>query len=482
MKKSRHKLGHYRLTTGDMGYIIPTGVVEVLPGDVFQHSTSLFVRLSPLAAPVMHPVQVRCHHFYVPHRLVWETAGGTGTWEDFITGGNAGTDAQAVPTITTTGTAKDLLDYYGVPPVSGVEVSGLPFAGYNAIFNEWYRDQDLMTARDWDDLTLAQCAWAKDYFTAARPFAQRGEEVTMPLGDEALIHAKGAVTTGKVVVYSDQESDLRHLRSDTANTYLSSTTTADPDDYIYADLSTASAASVNELRLAFALQRYRELRAQLGARYPEYLATYGIRNPDGRLQIPEYLGGGTANVNFSEVLQTAPEATGRDYGVGDLYGHGVSAMRSNSYRRRFEEWGYVHTLVSVRPVALYMDGIPRTFLRQDKEDFFEPQLEGIGEQAVYKNEVYADSVDGDTVFGYTGRYDDYRSQPSQVTSEFRDTLDYWHLGRTFASDPALNEAFVTCTPSKRVFNEQTQDSLWIMARHNLGALRPVSRKAYTRIL
>lgn len=473
MKKSGHNLSHYRLTTLDLGQLVPVGLVEVLPGDTFRHSTNIFARLSPLAAPVMHQVDVRCHHFFVPHRIVWEAAGGTGTFEDFITGGNDGADAQSVPTIATTGSALDLLDYYGVPTVAGINVSALPIAGYNAIFNEWYRDQDLMTVRDPDDLTVANIAWGKDYLSAMRPFAQRGEALSLPLGTEAPItaHGVGDTTAGGGTLSRDAEPD--------AQVYFTRGGDTVP---MVTDLSGATAATVGDLRLAFALQRFRELRAQLGARYPEYLRTYGVRNPDGRIQLPEYLAGGSAPVQFSEVLQTTPTAAGRDFSVGDLYGHGVSALRGNNYVRTFPEWGYVHTFVSIRPRAMYVDGIARTWLQQDREDFFVRELQGIGEQPVYKNEVYADAVDGDDTFGYTGRYDQYRSLLSGVSAEFRDTLDYWHLGRIFASDPALNETWVTCEPSKRVFNEQTQNSVWMMARHRIGASRAVAPRAFTRTL
>lgn len=480
MRKHLHRLSHSRLATFDLGEVVPVACMEVLPGDVFRHSASVFARLSPLAAPVMHEVSVRVHHFYVPWRLVWETAGGTGTWEDFITGGNDGNDAQLVPTMSTTGNVGDVLDYLGLPPTSGVDVNAMPVAAFNFIWNEWYRDQDLMTERVWNDLTIPKCAWGKDYLTAARPFPQRGDAVSLPLGTSVPINTP-AGTGAAVEVYSDGAGGWRYLDAGTAQATVSATGASGVQG-LYADLTNATAASVTDLRLAFALQRFKELRARFGARYPEYLAMYGIRNPDGRLQLPEFLGGGQSTVQFSEVLQTAPEATGRDFGVGDLYGHGVAAMRSNAYKRLFPEWGCVISCVSFRPRAMYMDGIPRTFLRQDREDFWDQTLERVGDQAVWKNEVYADAVDGDGVWGYQGRYDDYRGHMSGVSGEFRDTLDYWHMGRTFATDPALNETFVTCDPSKRVFNEQTQHSLWCRVRHNISALRPVSPRATTRTL
>lgn len=468
------------MATFDLGELVPVGLVEVLPGDQFRHSSSIFMRLSPLAAPVMHEVDVRVHHFYAPWRILWESAGGTGSWEDFITGGNDGLDAQNVPTISSTGVVGDLLDYLGIPPVSGVSISGLPVAMYNAIFNQWYRDQDLVTARAWNDLTIAKVAWAKDYFTSARPFAQRGDAVSLPLGTRADVHSQ---TYQGVSATNVPTGGAAYTPTGSAGDYTWGNQGAG-NAGIWADLQNATAATVPQLREAFALQRFAELRARFGARYAEYLNMYGIRNQDGRLQEPEFLGGGSSKVQFSEVLRTndTDATAARAYGVGDLYGHGIAAMRSNAYVREFPEWGAVMTCVSVRPKAMYVDGIHRTWLRQDREDFWDPTLENIGDQSVYKNEVFADAVDGDTVFGYQGRYDDYRFVPSGVSGEFRDVLDHWHLGRIFASDPALNGTFVTCDPSKRVFNEQTQHSLWARVRHNLGALRPVSRAAITRTL
>ncbi len=467
MKKYKHRMPFYRMASCDLGQVIPVGLVEVLPGDVFRHSTSVFMRMSPLATPVMHPIDVRVHHFYEPTRALWERAGGTGTFEDFISGGEDGTDTQTVPTVNSTGTVGDVLDYLGVGDTAGVPVSAIPLAMYNDIINNWYLDSDLGTERLWNDLTIARCAWAKDYLTSARPWPQRGSAVSLPLGTTAETTAPGAGGAGGLTVSRDADDQVFVDRS--GNTVP-----------LLADLSSATATTVPDVRLAFAMQAYQELMARIGARYPEWLARWGVHGVDGRLQLPEYLGGSEAMAQVSEVLQTA---TGGTYGVGELYGHGVSALASQPYERRFPEHGYVMTLLSVRPYSMYMDGAPRTFLRQDRDDFFEPMFEGIGEQAVYNNEVYMQAGSaGDDVFGYQGRFDDYRHMMSGVSGEFRSVLDDWHLGRTFASAPALNETFVTCTPSKRIFNEQVNHSLWIRARHSLSALRPVSPRAMTRPL
>lgn len=486
MKRSKFNLSHYKLLTADMGRLVPAGLVEVLPGDSFQHHANVMVRVSPMAAPVYHSMTVRVHHWFVPHRLVWSG------WENFITGGPDGMDASTPPQVTSVGTGKNLLDYMGIPPVAGVSVSALPIRAYNAVWNQNYRDQDLQAERTEDDLSIAPICWEKDYLTAARPWPQKGPEITIPLGTDAPVIGDGAPTfrsTGgtKTTSLGWYNAD-NNIRATAGNSDVAGTL---PMEWVgpalLADLTNASAASIDELRRAFALQRFQEARSRYGSRYSEYLRYLGVTASDARLQEPEFLGGGQARINVSEVLQTSPEGAegGQDmtaYGVGDLYGHGVASMRSNAYRRFFEEHGYVLTLLSVRPKAIYQDGIERTWLRQDKEDFWQKELEFIGQQRVLVDEVFADPVNGREVFGYSDRYQEYREVRSGVTSEFRDILDYWHLARKFATAPTLNGSFVQCDPSKRIFQEQTQNCLWVMVQHRLAARRLVSRSAAGRIL
>ena len=497
--RHKHTLSHYRLLTGNMGRLYPVGLVEVLPKDTFQHSTSLFLRFSPMAAPVMHPVTVRMHHFFVPHRLVWPESEGGG-WEQFITSGPDGEDTQQVPVIPTTGVAADLYDYYGLPQQAGLNVSAMPVRGYNLIFNEWFRDQDLLTPREDNDTSVPLVSWQKDYLTTARPWPQKGPAITLPLGTKAPVVGIGMVDQ----TFGTEVKDHYETGKSEATSYTNyrptwgdtdaqrSNITEDPDNPgfpgIFADLSQASAVPINEFRKAFALQRYAEARARYGSRYTEYLKYLGCNPRDSRLQRPEYLAGGKANVSTSEVLQTSDDTGGPNdrFGIGDMYGHGVAALRSNAYRRTFDEHGYVHTMISVRPKAIYTNGAERHWLRRFRDEFWQRELQHIGQQEVWDGEVFVDATPSDLetygTFGYADRYREYREQQSRIAGEFRNTLDYWHLARDFAAPPVLNQSFIDCDPSKRIFNVQDQDVLWMAAQHRLVARRLVSRNAAGRIL
>lgn len=500
---SRFNLSHYRLASWNMGELIPIGLVEALPGDRIRHSTSAAVRLSPLTAPVMHPVEMRIHHFFVPHRLTWngDETGDLDDWETFVTGGSDGNDASSPPTIATTATEGDLLDYLGLPQVASINVNAMPVRAFNMVFNEWYRDQDLVTARALDDLTIPKVAWPKDYFTTCRPWAQKGDDVVLPLGTQAPVRGIGKFNQ----TYGAAANQTVYETSDAGTTTYAASQTIydgtangtfyveeDPNNSgfpgIYTDLSQATGASVNAVRRAFALQRWAEDRARYGSRYAELLRhDFRTRPQDSRLQRPEFLGGGTTKVNISEVIQTAPQTDQTEpteYGVGDLYGHGIASGRTATYSRAMPEHGYILSCVSLRPAAMYQDGIHRTWLRQDREDFYTPQLQFIGQQEVLVNEVYADVTNGGNTFGFQDRYAEYKSVPSGVSGEFRSTLDYWHLARQFASEPTLNASFIQCNPSDRIFNvaASVADTLWGFFQHRLVASRRVSSSGNARIL
>jgi len=522
VRRNKFSLSNYKLLTANMGQLVPCGLREVLPGDTFQHSTSALIRTTPMNAPVMHPTHAKIHHWFVPNRLIWDD------WEKFITGGEDGMDASAYPYMEVSSPGYDvgsLADYLGVPtgrPSSSgaFRHSALPFRAYALIWNEWYRDQDLQAklviskASGADTTTskvLQNIAWEKDYFTTARPWTQKGPEITVPLGIEAPVKGigKGNDVYAEVGTKDVWEAGENAQVPYTASQRIHSTATDggfwveqgdSPDGMthvpnIRADLTEATGATINELRLAFALQRYEENRAKHGSRYTEYLALLGIRSSDARLQRPEYLGGGKQTIQYSEVLQTSPTTDGDDeIGVGNLKGHGIGALRSNRYRRYFEEHGWVISFISVKPTTMYMNNLERHWNRRTKEDFFQKELQHIGQQEVLKKEVYVPSASTseeglNETWGYQDRYDEYRRAESTVAGEFRTTYDYWHMARKFAGTnnaqiPALDAAFVKSDPTDRIFvvPEATAHTLQMMVNHSIQARRIVASSGRSFIL
>lgn len=520
-KRSKFSLSHYKLATLDMGKIVPVGLTEVLPGDTIQQATSAFIRVTPLAAPLMHPVHVSIHHWYVPLRLIWDD------FESFITGGEDGLDDSVYPTLKAPAGGFEvgsLADYLGVPTkVANLEVSALPFRAYDLIFNEWYRDEDLVeplviSTESGEDTTtstsLQAHAWNKDYFTSARPWPQKGPAVSVPVNlssqsgftivsdgtvptysvkasyNSASVTASGpvwsAASTGHYGGSSYGVSVTASANSITnqsgGQTGQSGTGTIDSGPLwdnpglkldVSSGTSQLGSVDINQLREAFALQRFEEHRALYGSRYTEYLRYLGIRASDARLQRPEYLGGGRQTIQFSEVLQTAE---GTDP-VGSMRGHGMAAMRTNRYRRFIEEHGLVLSFMIVQPISVYVQSLPRLWNRRFKEDFWQKELEHIGEQEVLNKELYAQGNDQDNeTFGYQDRYDEYRSHESSVSGEFRTILNYWHMARIFENMPTLSQDFIYGTPTNRVFMEQTQNQLYCMINHSIQARRLVSRR------
>lgn len=494
MKRSKFNLSHTKIATLDLGRLVPIGLTEVLPGDTFQHNTSLLVRFSPLLAPVMHPVHCTVSHWFVPHRLIWDD------WESFITGGSDGNDDSAFPVLNSPASGGfavgSLGDYLGCPTGYGsMEVSALPFRAYALIFNEWFRDQDLIdplvisSASGIDTTTSTDLqfgAWEKDYFTTSRPWEQKGPSITIPIGTSAPVKpAASRILTGAqnsllMAKTGDGAFDTSaNLTVNNGNGIVQTTKPASGSfssnmypANLYADLTNSSAVTINLLREALALQRFEEARARFGSRYTEYLRYLGVQSSDARLQRPEYLGGGRYPVQFSEVLQTA-EGTNP---VGELRGHGIGVARSNRYRRYFEEHGYVLTLCVVRPKTMYVQGLPRHWNRRVREDFWQKELEHIGQQEVLNKEVYAGGASPNDVFGFQDRYDEYRHHESWVSGQFRTTDKFWHFARMFASQPALNASFVNCVPAEDAFAVPANHNLQMMVRHQMVARRLLASK------
>lgn len=498
MKRSKHSLSHYRLTSLNMGQIFPVGMQEVLPGDSFRHQCAALVRCAPLVAPVMHPVDVMLHTWYVPARLLWTN------WELFITGSNP---ALLLPTmaIGTADTAlKRLAQALGIGaeiPSGSVTVQTLPFRAYNKIYNQFYRDQDLTTAiperiTDSGDLAadylIRNASWEKDYFTTARPFPQQGAntEVVPITFNQPNVPVKGIGTQGAAGIAAAVNQTVRETGSVGSTNYPFAASTSGAGNYmvkltanpgipdVTADLSGVSAGTmdINALRRSMAMQRMKEHRSRYGSRYVDMLRYLGINPSDGRLDRPEYMGGAKQTISFSEVLSTADVGTAD---VGTMAGHGIAALRSRPYTRFFEEHGYVLTFMVIRPKTIYQNQIPRTFLRRAYSDFWQKELEVQGEQGITNAEIYGDAGAPAGIFGYIPRYDEYRHAESFVTGEFRTTLNYWHMGRIFASQPVLNAAFVASDPTTRIYAASATDQIYAMVSHRISARRLVSKFART---
>lgn len=485
MRRYKHILSHYNIATCDMGEMPVVGCTEVLPGDTIQGHSSVFIRLQPQLAPIMHPVRAEVFHFFCPNRIL------DPNWEDFITGGPDGMNNYALPTITTTPAEGDPLDYMGVPPGVQNEVLAYPIRAMNKIYNEWFRDQDLQTERTEDDLTMPRAGWRDDYFVHSRPWVQKGPQVTIPLGGDAPVKSDGTATR---MHDANEDGTLASLNGGntigrlegnwaTGGSGINWGTTADPSQTgLIADLSQATGIDPVQLRTALSIQRYQENRARYGSRFTEYLRFLGITASDQRLQRPELLGGGRAMVMFSEVLQSF-DGTGQtsDAGpLGRMGGHGVSALRNRPWRRFFEEHGWLLTFLVVRPLGVYEQGMPKHFLRKVKEDYWQKELELIGQESIDGREIYSPSTQSE--WGFVDRYESYRRAFNRVSGNFRTTLNFHHLARQFTAEPVLNSDFVTCNPTKRIFAEQTEDSMWALVRNGLVARRLVTNRPTPRIL
>jgi hypothetical protein len=499
-KKNVFDLTHDVKMSGKMGQLLPVLVQECVPGDSWQIGCDSLIRFAPLIAPVMHRIDVSVHYFFVPNRIVWEN------WEKFIVDANtqlvmpyinaSGLEPQyQIPT--QAGTARILADYLGVPgPNNGTagntKINALPFAAYQAIYNEYYRDQNLVPPIDykltdgntWDtsparfrEITnVRNRAWEHDYFTSSLPWAQKGAAVDIPLGS----------INGDAEVYINNLVGPTTLTGNPTSPVVQnqlSTVVANNELFAHLDDLQVGATTINDLRRAFRLQEWLEKNARGGTRYIEnILMHFGVKSSDARLQRPEYITGIKTPVVISEVLNTAGTFSGQTPTSpvqGNMAGHGV-AVSTGKYGNYFcEEHGYIIGIMSVMPKTAYQQGIPKTFLKNDPLDYFWPSFAHIGEQPVQNQELvaYAGAMNEQT-FGYVPRYAEYKYNPSRVAGEFKTTLDYWHLGRKFANLPALNQTFIECTPEQcaRIFAVQNgQDNLYMQILHKIRAVRPMPK-------
>lgn len=490
-KKNAFDLSHDFKFSGDMGNLIPILVNECVPGDNYKISCEAMVRFAPMIAPIMHRVDVSMHYFFVPNRIIWKG------WQDFIVSNTANTPPY--PFVSFDGNPTNqyakFLNYMGIPlrqsgGGTSTDINALPFAAYQCIYNEYYRDQNLIssvafqledgdnTANVSDLLTLRKRAWEHDYYTASLPFAQKGQAVDIPIGaieGDARVTINQNTLSGYNLMYVAQNGAANPGWAQAGIGVPNPGSTGSV--YAETDGLNVQPGTINDLRRAMRLQEWLEKNARGGTRYVEnILMHFGVRSSDARLQRPEYITGIKSPVVISEVLNS----TGEDGGLpqGNMAGHGIGVTSGNYGKYYCEEHGYIIGIMSVMPKTAYQQGIPRTYLKKDNLDYFWPSFANIGEQEVQNQELFAYTATGEDTFGYVPRYAEYKYQPSRVAGEFTSSLDYWHLGRIFATQPALNEDFVQCDPAttKRIFAVQDgADSLYCHVYNKIQAIRPMPK-------
>lgn len=480
-RRSAFDLSHERKLSMEMGKLVPTLVQEVVPGDHFKGSTEIMARMAPMVAPVMHRVNVFMHYFFVPNRIIWNQ------WEDFITGGREGTTTPTMPVITLTENQRkvgSLPDHLGVPthdtiiPENDMKVNALPFWAYHQIYNDYYRDPNLSTPHGLStagsyNTALHDRAWEKDYFTSALPWAQRGPEVNLPIAPNyAQITQIESAVLGNNPTPSQLETQADgHILATYPEGRVASKV-KNLDDNM-ANLT------INDLRRTSALQRWLEKQARGGYRYVEtILSHFGVKSSDQRLQRAEYIGGGKQPMVISEVLNTSSTATDPQ---GTMSGHGISTGSTNNFKYKVEEHGYIIGICSILPRTAYQQGLPRHFVRRDKTDFYWPEFANLGEQEVKRNELYWTEDDEDTTFGYQQRYAEYKYAHDTVHGDFKDTLNFWHMGRIFETPPNLNENFVKSNPTDRIFAVEEGDKIWVQLYNDIKAQRPMPYFADPRL-
>ncbi|QXP08148.1 MAG: major capsid protein [Arizlama microvirus] len=473
--RSKFTMRQTRKQAFDASELVPIMCEEVLPGDTWQHTESIMARLATPIAPVVDDIDLETWYFFVPNRITWDNH----RWEDFITGAD---DTLTIPTVTPFYQTPDpdeytvvlggVFDHFGIRPQTYSNdvftINVLPIWAYFTIYNEWFRDQNLQEPWVWSSTWTVQgsqtinngAAWQQeclrvnkrhDYFTSSLPWPQKGDPVDIPLGTEAPIFTT-AGTGVAIGVNSGIGATTTRAMDTTGATATATATSMVAPINLYADLTNATAATINALRLAFQTQKLLERDARGGSRYVEQiLSHFGVRSPDYRLQRPEYLGGSKIPITVNPIAQTAAydsEPADAASAIGNL----GAEMHASGHKRTFTyaatEHGYIIGLAAVRATPTYQQGTRRHWTRETRLDYYFPVFAMLGEQAVATQEIYqpANNNPGNATWGYQERWAEYRYTPNEITGVLRSDapqpLDWWHYSEDFASEPALNAAFI----------------------------------------
>jgi len=499
--RSKFDRSHGYKTTFNAGDLVPVYVDEVLPGDTFNLRMTTFARLSTPLKPFMDNLFCDAFFFAVPLRLVW-----TNFPKFFGEQVNPGdSTSYLVPTATAPGGGYlngSVQDYMGLPTqVAGIVHSNLFLRAYNLIWNQWFRDQNMQNSVTVDmgdgpdtpaNYVLLKRGKRHDYFTSSLPWPQKGPAVNIPLGGNAPVKGIGIASAASGTASGGTFKETTPLPNRTYTNAMSlfglsnltvetDTATGAAKPLVFADLTNATAATINQLRQAFQIQKIYERDARGGTRYTEIIqAHFGVTSPDARLQRAEYLGGGSVPITVTPIAQTGPSGTtGSSTPQGNLAGMGTSSMSGVGFTKSFTEHCIIIGLVSVRADLNYQQGMNRMWSRSTRFDFYWPALSHIGEQAVLNKEIYCDNSANDALtFGYQERYAEYRYKPSTITGQFRSNyatpLDVWHLAQTFGSLPALNSTFIVENPPiARVVAVPSQPHFLFDSYFTLHCARPM---------